>query len=104
MDCSFGPNTEYATRNWQARHQLTADGIVGRNTFSRADDKLQRDPDGRSVYYNGRAHRIYLGTRLAFPGTGWYAIDVPWGQGAWFHATYSPPIQPAPLQPPACWG
>jgi len=103
MDCSFGPNTEYATRDWQRRHGLAADGIVGRNTLSRADNKLSLDPDGYHVYYNGSAHRIHLGTRARFPNTGWYSIVVPWGQGAVFQAGYYAPPLSKPWLGPACW-
>jgi hypothetical protein len=104
MDCDFGPNTEAATRNWQARHSLSADGIVGPITLSTADNKLSIDGNS-TVYYHGSAHTVQLGSRLAFPGTGWYFIHVPWGQGADFEAGYGPPdYTPAPGGPPrACW-
>jgi peptidoglycan hydrolase-like protein with peptidoglycan-binding domain len=32
VDEDFGPQTERATRDFQAAHQLDVDGIVGRNT------------------------------------------------------------------------
>jgi hypothetical protein len=41
VDCDFGPNTTAATKNWQRRNGLTADGVVGPNTFSVADNKLR---------------------------------------------------------------
>jgi peptidoglycan hydrolase-like protein with peptidoglycan-binding domain len=43
IDCRFGPNTTHATRVWQARHGLGADGIVGPNTFGQAQKYLRRD-------------------------------------------------------------
>lgn len=60
IDCEFGPNTEYATRNWQSRHQVGVDGRVGPQTFGRADNKLTYGPhidaDTYYVYYLGSHH------------------------------------------------
>jgi hypothetical protein len=36
VDGVFGPNTEAATRTWQRNHGITADGIVGPQTWSTA--------------------------------------------------------------------
>ena len=54
VDNSFGPNTTYATKNLQKRWGLTADGIVGKNTFSRADDKLFYGHDDAYIGYPGK--------------------------------------------------
>ncbi|MFF0653863.1 MULTISPECIES: peptidoglycan-binding domain-containing protein [Micromonospora] len=60
IDCDFGPNTEYATKDWQRRYGLSADGVVGTGTFGRADNKLAQVGDlGEGqirVRYNGSVH------------------------------------------------
>lgn len=40
IDGQFGPATRTATIAWQKRYGLTADGMVGNGTWSRADDRL----------------------------------------------------------------
>ncbi|MDQ0913493.1 hypothetical protein QFZ22_009565 [Streptomyces canus] len=40
IDCRFGSTTTYATKQLQARWHLSQDGIVGKDTFSRADNEL----------------------------------------------------------------
>ncbi|MFJ5779537.1 peptidoglycan-binding protein [Streptomyces sp. NPDC093094] len=40
VDCRFGPTTEYATKDWQRKFSLSADGIVGPKTFHRAGSNL----------------------------------------------------------------
>ncbi|MFE9657091.1 peptidoglycan-binding protein [Micromonospora sp. NPDC006431] len=52
VDCSFGPKTEAATKTWQSRNGLTADGRVGPLTFGKADNRLT-DQGGGYVYYHG---------------------------------------------------
>ncbi|MET7622475.1 peptidoglycan-binding domain-containing protein [Streptomyces sp. NPDC005408] len=53
IDGSFGPNTASATVNWQKRYGIPADGRVGNQTWSRADDRLvwQFTGDYYEVYY-----------------------------------------------------
>ncbi|MDG4827287.1 peptidoglycan-binding domain-containing protein [Asanoa sp. WMMD1127] len=41
IDCRFGPGTEAGTRSFQRRYGLSADGIVGPNTWSKADNYLR---------------------------------------------------------------
>lgn len=40
IDGKFGPTTQAATKKWQSRYGLTADGIVGDRTWGRADNEL----------------------------------------------------------------
>jgi hypothetical protein len=40
MDGDFGPNTANATKSWQSRFGLAADGRVGATTWAKADDRL----------------------------------------------------------------
>ncbi|MFJ8143792.1 peptidoglycan-binding protein [Streptomyces sp. NPDC096094] len=40
IDGQFGPATRSATIKWQQRYGLSADGKVGDNTWSKADDRL----------------------------------------------------------------
>jgi hypothetical protein len=49
IDCRFGPNTTYATKNLQKRWGLTQDGIVGPNTFGKADNNLFLSDDYNSA-------------------------------------------------------
>jgi Putative peptidoglycan binding domain len=60
IDCQFGPNTAAATRNWQSTHGVGVDGVVGPQTFGRADNNLSLagliGGDQFYVRYNGRAH------------------------------------------------
>lgn len=49
VDGKFGTQTHNATRAWQRRYGLADDGIVGRQTWGKADDKLSWSA-GR-VYY-----------------------------------------------------
>jgi hypothetical protein len=49
VDCRFGPNTTHATKNLQRRWGLTADGIVGPNTFGKADNNLFLSRDYNSA-------------------------------------------------------
>ncbi|MFC4145811.1 peptidoglycan-binding domain-containing protein [Micromonospora mangrovi] len=52
VDCSFGPKTLAATKTWQSRNNLDADGKVGPATFGKADNRLTDKGNGY-VYYNG---------------------------------------------------
>jgi hypothetical protein len=66
IDNDFGPNTAAATRNWQSRHGLTVDGIVGPKTFGAADGHLQvvdgpfTGPDELLIHYVGSVDTYVL--------------------------------------------
>ncbi|MFC8538275.1 peptidoglycan-binding protein [Streptomyces sp. NPDC057249] len=48
VDCSFGPDTLAATKKWQKAHGLTADGVPGKNTFTKAGKYLK--DAGTNIY------------------------------------------------------
>jgi peptidoglycan hydrolase-like protein with peptidoglycan-binding domain len=48
VDCSFGPNTLAATKEWQRDHGLTADGVPGPLTFTKAGQYLK--DAGTNIY------------------------------------------------------
>lgn len=60
VDCEFGPRTEAATKRWQGDRQLRADGRVGVNTFSRADNNLRITADPLIVEYDGSYASVYF--------------------------------------------
>lgn len=41
VDGKFGPATETATKEYQKKHNLIADGIVGPKTWASTDSKIQ---------------------------------------------------------------
>ncbi|MBC7269338.1 MAG: peptidoglycan-binding protein [Streptomyces sp.] len=87
IDCDFGPNTTYATRRLQSRWGLDADGAVGGQTFSIADNHLRGDT-GRVTYY-GRARAV---TFIRTTG-GAYRFENPEagvGSNLWETARYDP--------------
>lgn len=51
LDCVFGPQTRAATIEWQRDHGLAADGIVGSQTFGKADNYLFWS--GNEIHYDG---------------------------------------------------
>lgn len=53
IDGKFGPGTRDATRKWQTRYGLSADGKVGPATWRKLDDQL-RTAGELDVYYYGR--------------------------------------------------
>jgi Putative peptidoglycan binding domain len=57
LDGDFGPNTANATKSWQTRYRVTADGRVGAATWAKADDQLYWYPisDGWMVRYRSSA-------------------------------------------------
>lgn len=66
-DCIFGPATEAATKNWQRAHGLTADGIVGPQTFAKADNYLVDEgvdsEDIHRVTYRGTVYSMRFARR-----------------------------------------
>ncbi|GIF68286.1 hypothetical protein Ais01nite_63210 [Asanoa ishikariensis] len=82
IDCEFGPGTEAGTKSFQRRYGLGADGIVGPNTWSKADNYLVNDYDTvgyEHVAYNSPNRVQELGFRRL--GNGYYAVFL-WGGGA----------------------
>lgn len=75
IDCQFGPNTAAATRNWQSMHGVGVDGIVGPQTFGRADDNLRLDGliggDQYYVRYVGRLHSFRVVRNGSSAAAGW---------------------------------
>ncbi|MEO3784631.1 peptidoglycan-binding domain-containing protein [Actinocorallia sp. B10E7] len=57
LDCSFGSLTASSTRNWQSGHGLSADGIVGWNTRTKADNYIT-DMGGTTVRYTGLLQNV----------------------------------------------
>lgn len=63
IDGIFGSNTDAATRDWQSRHGLDVDGIVGNQTFGAADGHLavhEQSGEDIQITYSGSAHAIRL--------------------------------------------
>ncbi|MFI6934934.1 peptidoglycan-binding protein [Streptomyces sp. NPDC050287] len=62
IDCRFGANTTYATKQLQKRWRLSQDGIVGKATFSRADNELIlfEGSGFDTVAYSGSEGDIYF--------------------------------------------
>jgi Putative peptidoglycan binding domain len=81
FDGEWGPLTESATKTWQRQHNLTADGVVGPNTWGKVRGKLVNDglvSGGVTGFsYHGSAHTIgYIWNDHFFSGTpAWFAAD-----------------------------
>jgi len=64
IDCSFGSGTKTATTKWQSDNGLSNDGIVGKNTLSRAESYMSGPADGTTGYltmtYYGLASGRYV--------------------------------------------
>ncbi|MEU6184304.1 peptidoglycan-binding domain-containing protein [Streptomyces coeruleorubidus] len=90
IDCAFGPNTTYATKQLQRKWGLAQDGIVGPDTFGKADNNLFRNSDTQStIYYQqsdgGRTVKfLRVGTHSGGPGP--YSFTPP--NNTWHRASY----------------
>lgn len=80
VDGYFGSGTESATKKWQARAGLSADGKVGSGTWGKADDRLRwwRDSAGNYAvrYYAVETDgyvRFYRGDKT-YGGGGGYSM------------------------------
>ncbi|MBD0839222.1 peptidoglycan-binding domain-containing protein [Streptomyces sp. TRM68416] len=88
IDGHFGSNTTHATKNLQKRWGLSADGLVGKKTFTKAGDKLK---DSKLVDINSqRKYRLrYDGAQSDFfvyrSSSGKYSLYV---DGAYRYANY----------------
>lgn len=75
LDGKFGPGTASATRKWQSRYGLTADGRVGPNTWGRADNNL-RWQDSYIAVYVGREGKVKFNRGDAWAGYDSGAYDL----------------------------
>lgn len=51
IDGQFGPKTRDATKNWQRKYGLVADGIVGNATWGVADSNLEQQWEQSEISY-----------------------------------------------------
>lgn len=72
----FGIQTENATKWWQAAEGLSQDGIVGPNTWDRADNNLYWAWEGH-VRYQGTTHEV--GYLRHYSTGGYYWWNPPGG-------------------------
>jgi hypothetical protein len=83
VDCDFGPATEAATVKYQQRYGLTADGIVGTQTWSKADNFLVNEYQtvGYELIVYKSPNRV---EEISFrrSGNGYYNTFLP-GGGVW---------------------
>ncbi|MET9422143.1 MULTISPECIES: peptidoglycan-binding domain-containing protein [unclassified Streptomyces] len=60
IDGQFGPATRDATKAWQQRYGLGADGMVGDATWGKADDRLYWGSDNAVYYDSSRVGEVRL--------------------------------------------
>ncbi|MFC8872228.1 peptidoglycan-binding protein [Streptomyces sp. NPDC057148] len=78
IDGQFGPATRNATIKWQQRYGLSADGMVGDRTWSKADDRLvwlSRVDVSYTGKYNIGAVIFNRGSTSKVTDSGAYRID-----------------------------
>ena len=75
-DGSFGPNTEKAVKEYQARYGLNADGIVGPKTWR----SFSKDTYTEALFYSTDLY-LYMSNPNYF--THVTHIKVPWVGGIW---------------------
>ncbi len=80
IDGHFGKRTQSATKYWQSREGIYVDGVVGKQTFSLADNFLDHIGNNR-VRYTGYDHLVNF-KRL----DGLYYVKV---GGHWKKASYN---------------
>ncbi|MEV4710941.1 peptidoglycan-binding protein [Micromonospora sp. NPDC049374] len=63
IDGDFGPNTNTHTRNWQRNKSIGVDGIVGRQTWTKAHGAVNRSTSHDTSTHTGY---FYYGWNRAF--------------------------------------
>jgi peptidoglycan hydrolase-like protein with peptidoglycan-binding domain len=81
IDGQFGPATRTATIAWQQRYRLSADGMVGNDTWRRADDRLAW-VSSRQITYTGShqsgAVTFFRGDSSKTTDSGAYKLAAVW--------------------------
>lgn len=75
LDGKFGAGTAAATKKWQSRYGLTADGRVGANTWARADNNLRWD-DGFVRYIGRNGKTVVFERGWNYQGKTYGAYDL----------------------------
>lgn len=75
LDGNFGPKTRDATKRWQSRYSLAADGRVGSGSWGRADNILRWD-DGLVRYPGRNGKSVVLERGWNYQGKTYGAYDL----------------------------
>ena len=89
IDCQFGPNTTYATKNLQTTWNLIVDGKVGKQTFGTFDQFLDLGSNGTTVTYYGAYYNGYTHTFTLKRISGKYYVQDPGSGKGWKVAYYN---------------